>query len=833
MKRVWIFLALMGACLSAGAETATSTTDLSIKYLGQIFGDVPGALDGSGTGFVGGLFHIFNEGVMAVAGIWLMYTITQVLISTAVSDNPQKTLKNWAMWMRIALGFGLLVPGPSGYCMAQELMMQVVMQGVNLANKTWDYTLDYLKGGKLLISPQSHGVQGGIPTVSSDAEVQSKLSDFLGGYQYSSGTGSIQGALAYKVYNAQVCMFLSNTYNQQNASNDPIAKAGSKNHYQMIMIPPKFTGKVLNPHTGVIDFPGYGDTTPSVGDNCGSISLPSQVKGLSQDQVEQSYAAIAQSAIDVEPYAKQMAAYISSGQNSNLQPAVSSGGHYLFTSVLDYLKLMTPVATSIKNASKVGDESGHSFIEQAKKEGWFNAGAFYWDMVRLNNDIANKYGEGNPAKLVPTVVGGTENLPKSITMDLASAGSYLTATGDGSSSPWSAAQNSMVEYSTGKTSNGLGKQNAGTHVVMVVDMGIITGPMTTLLATLNSELSSMDATNPMLVSYNVGKSALGAAGCMWAIMIPILTVLSTAAGICDSVSPGNVIFKGLISWLQPMVIVSSGFLITTGVMLTFYVPLYPYLLFLFGVVGWLLYVIEAMVAAPLVAFGMSHPEGHDFLGRAEQALMLALGVFLRPTLMIIGYLIGMIMVYVTSSFLNLVLGQVFYSTYAQQYSANVGNGYVGMWDVLTGTTNDPTSQWVHGHFTGNMISDAILVPVVLTVYAMIMIEVVNQCFSAIHQVPDMVLRWIGGPVQQDQSAQHVQAIKGAVSSAGSQASQAMSDVGRGAQGIGQFAGGAIGGAIKGGSQGSGDDTPSPNPEGVGGQVGGAKGGDASAAAAAA
>lgn len=781
MNRVWLSLALL--CVSVGGyadDAASSYTDLSMKYLGQIFGEVPGALNGSGTGLVGGLFSIFNEGVMAVAAIWLMYTITQVLLTTATSDNPQKSIKNWTLWTRVVFGFGLLVPGPSGYCLAQELMMKVVVQGVKLADKTWSYALDYMKDGNLLYAPQGDLAKGGIPSMKDADAVRSELKGFLAGTSYSSPTGSIQGSLAYKIYNAQVCMYASNTFNQKNKDNagKPDAATGARYNYQMHMVTPEFDGNnKLKAGTGVINFPGYKDTNQTSDNNCGTVTLPSDVQSLNQTQVQQAYSAMAQAAIDIAPYARQMADH---AYNGSSQPSVDVGGQYLFTSVLDYLKLMEPVATFFKDQGNHDADDDIKFISQANQQGWFNAGGFYWDMMRLNNTLAEKSGRGNPAQYVPAVSAVASSIPDQVTSVMATAGEGLTT----DPSAWGKAQDLMVQYSTGNTSNASSHKNVSTHVLMIADMGIITGPLTTLLSTLNSQLSGVNSLNPMLISYNVGKAALSAAGTMWAIMIPILTVLSAIAGICDSANPGNVIFKGLISWLQPLVFVSSGFLFTAGVMLTFYVPLYPYLLFLFGVVGWLLYVIESMVAAPLVAFGMSHPEGHDFMGRAEQALMLALGVFLRPTLMIIGYLVGAIMVYVTSSFLNMVLGQVFVSTYSQQYRTGVGDGLDGMWDVLT-QSSDPGSQWVHGQFTGNMISDAILVPVVLTIYSMIMIEVVNQCFSAIHQVPDMVLRWIGGPVQQDQSAQHAQAIKGAVSAAGQQGSQAMGEVGKSMMGIGQ------------------------------------------------
>ena len=62
----------------------------------------------------------------------------------------------------------------------------------------------------------------------------------------------------------------------------------------------------------------------------------------------------------------------------------------------------------------------------------------------------------------------------------------------------------------------------------------------------------------------------------------------------------------------------------------------PYLLYIFGAIGWMIGVAESLVAAPLVAMGLTHPEGHDLLGKAEQSLMLMLGIFIQTATMLIG-----------------------------------------------------------------------------------------------------------------------------------------------------------------------------------------------------
>ncbi len=787
MKRLSLMILMTCASASSFASGIDSApiTDLSIKYLGQIFGNVPGALSGSGSGLLGGLFNIFNKGVMVVAAVWLMYTITQILIATATSDTPQKSIKNWMLWGRVVMGFALLVPGPSGYCWAQKIMMQVVEQGVNLADETWDYALNYMKSNTAIF-PSPSVQTGGIPAMS-PAEVSEGLKAYLG----NDGAKPLASSMAYQLFRNEVCMYLSNGYNRANSQHDLVAKDGSSVNYQMISVPPvvEDNGSGKSPSiqagTGVLYFPGYGDSNvdapglvkdssgrikESIPSNaCGSYSMYSQlptngsstkVAALTQYS-RYSFLAIQQAAIDMEPYAIQVAAHIAS-PSAKTEPTSEDGAVALSNSVYDYLQIMQPIA----NAKQVAQSHSYSqFVNEASDQGWFNAGAFYWDLARWNDSLGTH--QGSPISLVPAL---SSTVPAKINEQMLRAQSML------GQDVWYKAQSLVSQQSQAQSDN---PNNApyipvtGMVTAHASDFGIISMPLSALVQQVSVDMALPSTSmNPLTISYSIGKSCLKQAGTMWNIAMASIVGGSLLLACCQS------LMDAILAWIMPMLIAISGFLFVAGAMLTFYVPMYPYLLFLFGVVGWLLSVAEAMIAAPLVAFGMTHPEGHDFMGRAEQALMLSLGVFLRPALMVMGYIIGILMMYVCSGFLNQVLGRVFVSAFytnQAQVMSFKGNALDGIWTVLAGGPQN----MVAGTFTGNDIADAICVPITLVLYAMIMLEVTNQCFSAIHQIPDMVLRWVGSPGQQDQSAQHVQAIKGAMSSASQQGSQALSETSQG------------------------------------------------------
>ena len=70
------------AAAYAAQNTVTfnpSPGDISVVFLGNIFGSVGGVLAGSGSQIVGKMFGIFNSAVLALGGIVIMYTL---LVST-------------------------------------------------------------------------------------------------------------------------------------------------------------------------------------------------------------------------------------------------------------------------------------------------------------------------------------------------------------------------------------------------------------------------------------------------------------------------------------------------------------------------------------------------------------------------------------------------------------------------------------------------------------------------------------------------------------------------------------------------------------------------------
>lgn len=274
------------------------------------------------------------------------------------------------------------------------------------------------------------------------------------------------------------------------------------------------------------------------------------------------------------------------------------------------------------------------------------------------------------------------------------------------------------------------------------------------------------------VTQDVFGSVMTASWSLFGISIPIQIAGDVAAGGLYGYAPvGGLVYslaqvavnimkmffemsKAVIEMYLPLGASLATIIFAMGTMLGIYLPFMPFMLYLFGVIGWVMAVIEAMVAAPLVALGVTHPEGHDLLGKSEQAVMLLLGVFIRPATMIMGLLFAMNLAKVAVQLLD--YGFLFVFT-------EIGN------------MNSAGSDG---------ITNAFIMLGAMTVYVYVLMTIIDQSYSLIYQVPDKILRWIGGPQDSSSTAQMANQVKGQIQQVGGKAGDAGSGVASRTPGMG-------------------------------------------------
>lgn len=235
------------------------------------------------------------------------------------------------------------------------------------------------------------------------------------------------------------------------------------------------------------------------------------------------------------------------------------------------------------------------------------------------------------------------------------------------------------------------------------------------------QVLSAPGVNPIVALANMGVQYINFAGNLW---IMLLNMAVTSA----LIPVFGIFIFALISLAMPLILAWVGVMTTIGFTTAYYVPILPYMIFTFGAVSWLISVIEAMVAAPIVALGVTHPEGHDAFGKGEAAIMILINVFLRPSMMIIGYISAIALSYVGVWILNAGYDQAI--GFIQQ-----SNSSQATWGKESlGSGSGGYSDWagIYAFFFS-----------ILT-YTSMYLVLVQKSFTLISYLPDKVLRWIGG-----------------------------------------------------------------------------------------
>ena len=213
----------------------------------------------------------------------------------------------------------------------------------------------------------------------------------------------------------------------------------------------------------------------------------------------------------------------------------------------------------------------------------------------------------------------------------------------------------------------------------------------------------------------------------------------TQMAVQSSISVGGMIqnFMQTILYMNlPLGLAMIGPLFVTGIILSIYVPLIPYMLFLFGIISWFISVLVLMVAAPIICFlmlwGTTSQENPLLSREAEQFVMQIIGVFFRPTLMVVGLVVGIALSYIGIEVLNL--------------------GFVNVFKKVVLDIKETSD-----------IVGPIKVVGFMVIYTFIMVSVVNMCFSTIHLLYSEVMRiaQIQAPAV-GMEEKHMEAVKAGV-----------------------------------------------------------------------
>ncbi len=747
MRKIFFFLTplllFVPLPLWAADDLLTPTQqDLSMHYLSMIFGVVDGVLHGTGSQILGKMFSTFNSAILLMSAVIITYIFITSILNTA--HEGEFLGRKWSsIWvpLRTVTGIGLLLPKASGYSMIQVLVMWVIVQGVGAADHLWKTTLDYLQQSGAVVQAEQN-INGG--SVDNSAFFTKVIAP---------------------IFKSEVCML---ALQQAEAKQNQPQRVQVPNFAASLHIGNTSTGAPVNyaqDSSAAIFFPGtFQDTAfkDSLRGTCGRLQwnfIKPQQSGESAAQLAVGMStALQQLAFSLLPLAQSVANRIT---DPNAQP-VSSGDPMLFPvtrlvgASMTYFGIMKPLL----NTGGGADAKYKSFIKRSGELGWVLAGSYYYQIAALsqsarkNNNAAADLSSNVEPQFNPNYAGDPfnsfkDNPTNKVVVEYIVNNLKSITSENGPIDQYAVKEAALSKQQSGNTDSGdsgykfpglsdVKTSGGGFGSAVNGIMGFIFNKLMSGTAEFQKKLSDAVGSggmDPIFGLVTIGNSLVTQIETAWVgIFIGIIGLglvnvgVGLAAGFWSvglAVNIALAVITLLMSFL-PLFTIWAGINFVLGCTLSYYIPLLPFILFLLGTITWFAAVLEAIIAAPLVALGITHPEGHDFLGKAEQATMLLASVFLRPILMIFGFIFGIILSYVAIELFN--KGFVIAIQFLREYN---------------------------GDFLVIVYQTA-----VMSVYTATTLAIISRSFSMIYEVPNKVLRWIGGPTESGGEESIMQQISG-------------------------------------------------------------------------
>lgn len=677
-------------------------TDVSKGVLQAIIGDWNKAAPDP---TMGALFKYFNLGVLVFGACLFMYVS---VVGTMKSAEDGEVLgRNWGsvfVPIRVAGGMALLFPLANGLSGVQILVLWLATNGIGFANYVTVHTVDdFAKSQGSVIVTQMMDRKSLHETMKTiiQAEVcvaelnQNVRNENLG---FNADGKSFGGPFVEKGDG------VSNSYGRITWGEPPDVFGDAVTNDPMGDNPVLIGGGAIANQLNV--------------NECGSITIPNfnapfggGSGGLS-DGLSAAYAvasgafsgydiisantqlrlahfrAITRSAQALRPYAQ---AFVSTDPNIK-KPTPNNLAEIVAQESLKY-QLYIEGEMNTNGMIPSTDSIMKPMLDGVKKAGWANLGTFFYQFARINTELSKM------TRYVPKI-----GHPKGIESEQSIA--------------MTDALKSAIEKGTPNPATVEEINNAGR-----AQGGIIGGATSASNSLTNNATRWMgeafgvdpnNKTNAMMQLKNVGDNILTAAEVLY---IAKLAASATPIGKAAEIGGSATKMFGPISqaiaddtW---SVMKFVGFfavfaLLTFGMVLAFWVPMTPFILWLGAVCGWLIAVLEMVVAAPLWAAAHLHPEGEGMASKyGANGYMIIMEVFAKPVLMVIGF-------FIASKFVDVFL----------RFAS-------GLFFNNMATVN------------GDSLSGIVTFLAFMFMYVSFCVTMVNRCFTLIHVIPNSVLRWVG------------------------------------------------------------------------------------------
>lgn len=631
--------------------------DVSVAMLHQIFGD---ASSNTLVPLVGGAMLILNVGAMVIGALLFLLMAGMGFVKTAEEGELLGKWSSHFLPLRLIGAQAALVPTASGYSMAQILVMWVIGQGVGIANWIWIW------GVGTFFAFQSAIVTQTAPP----ADVRAAM---------------------VSIFESEYCAALMNQkYPGQNWSLHP---AGSSTK-QAVWGP--------DPDAQSIGFPL---------DYCGSIALVAEIK---KDDIDIADITGATTSVDISDAVNVLGNGVASGLSAaianirplaqdlsinqaevalNPNPAANRNVALTQKGINLQFSQATTAYTNTMAAANIGVAIGKTkdltarIVEDAAHKGWITAGTWMFQFALIQSEL-NKLSMYIPTTTPPTI--------SSDGFDAASSTYAKTI-----ASRYAVAPNGKELLADNEAKNVTDEKHGSIAK-------LLGAPLTRVLA----KFAAMDAgskNHPLVQIKNAGDYLMGTAEVVGvsgfaAMMLPaVANDLAGKVGLNANSSLG-VALQAMSLGLYTTVAV----LFAVGISLSIVTPMLPAMHWLGGCIGWMLAVVEIVVATPIWMVFHAHPEGHEAAGKGAAGYMLLLEAVTRPMFMLCGLIFGYLIVVPSMTLVQMIF-------------------FRSMSSVQTNST------------TG-----IVTMVMVIVLYAGFCHSIVRKCFTAINVLPSQIYRAIGG-----------------------------------------------------------------------------------------
>lgn len=675
----------------------------------------------------------YSDAILIVAAVILFYHLAAMTVETAHEGvvMGKKANQIWAP-IRLVVAIGLLVPVGGGLNSGQYIVFKVSEWGSGLASNVW--------------------------------------SIFLGGFAAGTGVASIPAYAADVVYNtllSESCQ--DNLQRADRATTDSHSQAGNA--------PTENQGGTGGQNTNQ-----KGQTRQNNTGNiqkCGHVATNNSGTGTSPTQ--QAVQANAQSCYD---QLKQQAQPRARQYNDNWQPPTRGGKSDKVTPPYDggVYQLISDYMQCLADGLPIPNLLG--VFALSSEWGWLSAGAVLSAIAQAESD-ANDLGALIPDVQGPNADGSEDPDLKDALEKTLKTAQYIgalpqggTGVGGGAaigSDKCAAQRGQLLEQAAGLQQKGNAQGHFLDRVFEVIDW----------LASWNCVWVSMPpafgdgafsmgimfiGANPLAEMARLGQACINTAYDAFDLMVNLSATMGKnnatqkAGAKAGGEFAGSVMAEtktllgaegagGALTMVSGILSMITAVFFTTGILLAYYVPLIPFISFLFSALAWVMAVLEAIIAMPLLALAHLTVQGEGLPGQAAKAgYYFLFNIALRPVLMVFGLIVGLIVFYAAVSYMNL-----FYMM-AISTAGGVATSHL---------------------FLSRLIYNGL--------YVIIIYICANASFKAINFLPDNAMKWMGhqsmhfahmgepqqvsGPLMQ--GAGNISQVTGALSSGGWGAAKAL------------------------------------------------------------